>query len=90
MPADVLWRDSGLTPRLGPIDATAIFPIMLFFLHWAYWTLVLSLVSIVILYLCQRARMSPVTSLRFIKCMLIGKRRECAANETVFRRRCRW
>ena len=36
--ADVLWRDTALTPKIFILDARAVFPLALWLFHWAYWT----------------------------------------------------
>ena len=36
--ADVLWRDTALTPKIFILDARAVFPLALWLFHWAWWT----------------------------------------------------
>ena len=74
--ADVLWRDTALTPKIFILDARAVFPLALWLFHWAWWTAGLALAAIVALYLVQRA------------CM--GRRRETRNNESQWRKRCHW
>ena len=33
--ADVLWRDTALTPKIFILDARAVFPLALWLFHWA-------------------------------------------------------
>ena len=52
--ADVLWRDTALTPKIFMLDARAVFPLALWLFHWAWWTAGLALAAIVALYLVHR------------------------------------
>lgn len=89
--AAVLWRDTGIAPKIGPIDARAVFPVALWLFHWAYWTACIAAACIVVLYLVQRTGMSPLACLRYLRLrLLIGKRRETMVNERQWRSRCRW
>ncbi len=90
MSHDVLWRDTGITPKFFILDARVIFPICLWLFHWAFWTLYVALVSILILYLVQRTGMTPLACLRSIQVSLLGKRRETRLHEVLWRKRCRW
>ena len=73
--ADLLWRDTALTPKIFILDARAVFPLALWLFHWAWWTAGLALAAIVALYLVQRT---------------MGRRRETRNNESQWRKRCRW
>ena len=42
MVSDVLWRDTGLTPKILILDARAVFPLALWLFHWAWWTAALA------------------------------------------------
>lgn len=86
----VLWRDTGIPPKIGPLDARAIFPLTLWLFHWSYFTAFLALTGIVILFLVQRTGMTPMACLHAIKIIFIGKRREASFDETLWRKRCRW
>lgn len=87
---EVLWRDSGIAPKIGPIDARAIFPLGIWLFHWAYWTAAIAGASMLILYLVQRTGMTPMACLRFLRLKVIGNRRETMVNERQWRKRSRW
>ena len=36
MAGEVLWRDTGIAPKIFILDARAIFPLALWLFHWAY------------------------------------------------------
>ena len=36
MAGEVLWRDTGLTPKIFVLDARAAFPLALWLFHWAW------------------------------------------------------
>ena len=86
----LIWRDTGLSPKLFMLDASAIFPLAIFFLHWAWWTFLLSMVSVVILYLVSRTGMNTIACFRTLRHSLVGCRRDTACTEQTFRKRCRW
>ena len=90
MAYDVLWRDTGIPPKIGPLDARAIFPLGLWMFHWSMLTAFIAFVSITALFLVQRAGMTPMACLRFLRLQCLGHRRETLINERQWRRRCRW
>jgi intracellular multiplication protein IcmT len=67
-----------------------VFPLALWLFHWAWWTAVLALASMTVLYLVQRTGMSPMACLRALRVAFLGKRRETRCNEFQWRKRCRW
>lgn len=87
---DVLWRDSGISPKIGPIDARAIFPLAVWLFHMCMETAVIAAVCVVLLFLVQRTGMTPVACLRLLRLKAIGLRRESAFNERQWRARCHW
>lgn len=88
--AEVLWRDTGIAPKIGPIDARAVFPLALWLFHWCTETAVLAIAGIVILFVVQRSGMSPIACLRYLRLKVIGHRRETLVNERQWRRRAHW
>ena len=90
MASDVLWRDTGIAPKIFILDARAIFPLALWLFHWSYWTAVIAVVGVLILYMVQRTGMSPLACCRAIRVAYLGGRRETRDNEVQWRKRCRW
>lgn len=90
MASDVLWRDTGLTPKILILDARAVFPLALWLFHWAWWTAGIACVAMLILFLVQRTGMTPVACFRAIRVACMGRRRETRHNESQWRKRCRW
>lgn len=90
MAGEVLWRDTGLAPKIFILDARAIFPLALWIFHWAYWTAGIAAAGVILLYLVQRTGMSPLACFRAIRVAFIGRRRETGSNELQWRKRCRW
>lgn len=88
--AEVLWRDTGLTPKLFILDARALFPLALWLFHWAWWTAGIAAGAILVLYLVQRTGMSPMACFRALRVVIVGRRRETRNNESQWRKRCRW
>ena len=90
MTGDMRWRDTGITPKILVLDARAVFPLLLWLFHWAWWTASLAMLGIIGLYLVQRTGMSPLACLRAIRTAIMGRRRETRYSETLWRKRCRW
>lgn len=90
MKSDVLWRDTGLSPKIFILDARAVFPILLWLFHWTWWTAGIAFTAIIALYLVQRTGMTPLACLRAIRVACMSEYRETRNNETTWRRRCRW
>ena len=76
MNGEVLWRDTGLTPKIFILDARAIFPLALWLFHWSWWTAAIACLGIVALFFVQRSGMSPLACLRAIRTAFMGRRRE--------------
>jgi intracellular multiplication protein IcmT len=90
MAGEVLWRDTGIAPKIFILDARAVFPLALWLFHWSWTTFGVALGCIVILYLVQRTGMSPPACFRALRVAFMGKRRETRNNESQWRKRCRW
>lgn len=90
MAGEVLWRDTGIAPKVFILDARAIFPLALWLFHWSYWTAAIAAVGVLVLYMVQRTGMSPLACCRAIRVAYLGGRRETRNNEVQWRKRCRW
>ncbi|MDL2268122.1 IcmT/TraK family protein [Desulfovibrio sp. OttesenSCG-928-G15] len=90
MAGEVLWRDTGIAPKIFILDARAIFPLALWLFHWAWWTAGIAVSGMLILYLVQRTGMSPLACFRALRVAYLGRRRETRNNEMQWRKRCRW
>ncbi len=67
------WRYTGQTPKLGPFDATALFPLALFVLWWRVWTLVLALVAVMFFLYLSRRGINSLTAVRIARSWLAGR-----------------
>jgi intracellular multiplication protein IcmT len=90
MAGEVLWRDTGIAPKIFILDARAVFPLALWLFHWAWWTAGIAVTAMLVLYLVQRTGMSPLACCRALRVAFLGGRRETRNNETQWRKRCRW
>ncbi|MEF3193237.1 MAG: IcmT/TraK family protein [Halothiobacillaceae bacterium] len=61
------WRYTAVAPRFLMVDATAAYSLLLFLFHMRTWTLLLSMVSIVALWLLERRGMSPKGALNYAR-----------------------
>lgn len=68
MNREILWRDTGLTPKIFILDARAVFPVAIWLFHWTWWTGMIAGAGVIGLYLVQRTGMSPMACLRQSGC----------------------
>ena len=70
------WRDTAIYPRLGPIDARALFPIGLWAMHFAsLWTFIPAIFCVSGLWLVERWVYTPAAAVRAIRNRFAGPRR---------------
>lgn len=62
-----LWRYTAQNPRFLFVDATAAYPLIIFFFHMRPWTFYLSLACIAALWLVERQGMSPKAVFNFMR-----------------------
>lgn len=67
------WRYTGRSPKLGPFDATALFPLGLFILWWRLWTLVIAIIGVVFFLVLSRRGINAVIALRLARGWLAGR-----------------
>jgi len=86
-----MWCDTALQPRLGPLDARVVFPVALWFLHWAYWTFYIAVIAIGVLVLLEKAGLPVNAAFRQFKTVLLGRRRPVPAQDVLkLRKRGLW
>lgn len=83
------WADSALRPRLWRLDAKAVFPLLVWLLHWSWWTLGVALVGILVLAVMDFTGLPPETCLARFRCLLVGPVRPIV-RPGVLRERARW
>lgn len=67
------WRYTGNTPKLGPFDATALFPLALFVIWWRLWTLIVALIAVTFFFVLSRRGIDAVTAVRIARGWLAGR-----------------
>ena len=72
MPAHYITRQ----PRLGPIDAQAVYPILLWMMLPRVWTAWILLVSIIFLWVLSRRGISIGMMMRIIRSWFVGRKRQ--------------
>lgn len=86
-----MWCDTALQPRLGPLDARVVFPVGLWFLHWAYWTFVLALAAIAFLVALDKAGLPVNSAVRQFRTFILGRRRPVTGQDLrIIRNRGLW
>jgi hypothetical protein len=66
------WRYTALTPRFFSVDARAIFPLGLWFLHWSKLTFTVALISIIALVVLERLHMPLQVCVLYLRVLLVG------------------
>lgn len=64
------WRYTTANIHFFGIDASIAYPLLLLLLHARLWTLYLALITIVVLYFLNRVGFSPMTSIRYVRCII--------------------
>ncbi|MDT8925008.1 IcmT/TraK family protein [Pseudomonas taiwanensis] len=72
MPAHYITR----RPKLGPIDAQAVYPILLWMIHPRVWTAYILLVAILFLWMLARRGITISMMMRIFRRWIVGKRRQ--------------
>lgn len=85
----VPWACSALRPRLWRLDAMAVFPLMVWLLHWSWWTLGIAAAGILTLAAMGWAGLPPGSCLARLRCRLIGDLRPLH-EPGLLRRRAHW
>ena len=73
--ADANWRDTARPAKLGPLNATAVFPIVLWLIHIKLWTFFLALSFIGFLVVIDYYGFNITRFGRFLRCFMAGNRR---------------
>lgn len=83
------WASTARSPRLGPVDARALYPIAVWALHMREWTLFVALGGVVLFSLLSWRGYTPAVARRIVRRRLAGPVRH-AVNQTRMRRWARW
>jgi intracellular multiplication protein IcmT len=66
------WRDTARTPQVFGMDATAVFPFLLFMVHIRWWTFGVAVVSMIALAILARFGFTGPVFLRFVRSFFAG------------------
>ncbi len=72
---DASWRDSARYPRFFIFDSRAVFPFMVWLLHWSWWTLIFALIAMGFFSLLLRFGFTVSVFLRWLRSSIAGPRR---------------
>lgn len=53
------WRDGGLSPMIGPLDARAVFPWLFFIMNMALWTMIVCVLATAVFGVLSRLGYDP-------------------------------
>lgn len=85
----LLWRNTGLNPQIGPLDARSVFPIGLWLIHMSWWTFGLAALCILALVALGKMGIPVNAAVRRFLSLLLGRHRP-TRDLCDFRSRCRW
>ena len=74
-PPGASWRDSARSSRLGPLDSSATFPILLLMFNIEWWTFGIVVFMIIFLSVLSRYGFTIPVFFRFVRSKLAGKRK---------------
>jgi intracellular multiplication protein IcmT len=83
------WAFSALRPRFWRLDAKAVFPLLVWLLHWSWWTLGLALAGIFVLAVMDWTGLPPETCLGRLRCRALGDLRPLV-DLAIYRQRAHW
>ena len=86
--SEIMWRDTGYYPRLGPIDARCFILIFPFFIHISYTTFIICMSSVFIFAIIQRQGISLYIALIIVRTFIMGDIRTGPYDTRIFRKRC--
>lgn len=73
--SDAHWRDSARPIKFFIWDGRAAFPVVIFLLHIALWTFILTVVLIVFFSILNRYGFSPIVFVRWFRNLIAGNRK---------------
>ncbi|MEY8800310.1 IcmT/TraK family protein [Leisingera sp. XS_AS12] len=69
------WRESHKQPRFLLFDSRLVAVLFLTIMHIRMWTIILSIVTILVLWFFERKGVSADSILRFLRARLVGRKR---------------
>jgi intracellular multiplication protein IcmT len=74
-PPNASWRDSARSSRLGPLNSSATFPVLLLMFNIKWWTLALTVITMIFLTVLSRFGFTIPVFCRWVRCLFAGRRR---------------
>jgi intracellular multiplication protein IcmT len=66
------WRDTMRPCRFLMFPAWAAAPLLIFFLHWRWWTLIAAIASAILFWVLERFGLSVPAAMRFARSWVAG------------------
>ena len=70
------WRDTARSPRLGFINASAVFPMLLWLLHIRWWTFAVTVVVVLFLTAIEWYGFTIPVFARYLRALIAGGRKQ--------------
>jgi intracellular multiplication protein IcmT len=84
-----MWCNTARVPKLGPLDARTLFPLAAWLLHMREWTLIVSVIGVVVFGTLTWMGYTPSVALRIVRRRLAGPTK-WALSPVALRRWGRW
>lgn len=81
------WRETGRYPMLFFLDARALYPFIVFFVHMSKWTFYVALGGVAVFWMLNMTGISPPAALRTVRTYLVGRYRPTIRRTSTLRRR---
>lgn len=69
------WRDSARPIRFFLWDGRAAFPVVIFLMHIALWTFILTIILMVFFSILNRYGFTPIVFFRWLRALIAGSRK---------------
>jgi intracellular multiplication protein IcmT len=71
----VPWAWTAVRPRLFWLDARSVFPLLLWLVHWSWWTLTVALASLALLTFLERRGLTLPSVWPLVRLLITGAER---------------
>lgn len=83
---EAAWRNTARTPQILGMDARAVFPVVIFSLHFSMMTFIIAIIGVAFFYILSRYGYTPIIFIRILRLKVTGPYRP-VADPAIWRRR---
>jgi intracellular multiplication protein IcmT len=67
-----MWRNTQLPVRIFVADARALIPVLVFILHWSWWTFYVAIVGCIVFAVLEWLGLTYPAAVRLLRRLIIG------------------